>query len=108
MVNRRQLYTRVQRRVEDMLLDCLANPTEENWNRLHAAGEAFLELEKLGVGIRTAMQTPVPTEPCIVLVESFASLRQAVPDEIVVYVVPSVDEGDLGIRDLYFSRLPEV
>jgi hypothetical protein len=91
-----------------MLLDCLANPIEENWDRLYTAGESFPELQELDVSLRTVAERPPPADPCIVLVESFASVRHAVPDEIVVYVVRSVDEGELGIRDLYFSRLPEV
>jgi len=105
MVNRRRIYARTRRRVEDMLLDYLANPVEEDWSRLR---DSFPELNEMGIGFKTVVQRPMPADPCVVFVESFSSVRHAVPDEIAVYVMSSVDEGELGIRDLYLSRLPEV
>ncbi|MFH1742467.1 MAG: hypothetical protein ABIH23_25970 [bacterium] len=108
MKNRRSQYTRAIRRLEDFLLECLGNPIEENWNRLRLAREFIPELDTLGIGIRTIVEKLVPPDAAIILVESFSSIRHDVPDEVVVYVVPTVGEGDVGIRSLYFSRLSEV
>ena len=107
MVKQRRQYIRAIRRLEDLLLECLGNPIEANWDRLRAAKEEFPELESLGVQFRAVIEKPVPEDACIVLVETFADIRNAVPVEVVVYVLPSVDEGEVGIRDLYLSRLSE-
>jgi hypothetical protein len=34
-------------------------------------------------------------------------IRNALPEEVVVYVTPDVPEGDVGIRNLYLSRISD-
>ncbi len=110
MASRERRYIRTIRAVEDLLLECLAQPTAENMRRIEEIGERFPELDKLHVGHKVFLRKPVPADPCIVFIESFASVRESVPESIAVYLVSSeeIREGQAGLQKIYHRRLEDL
>jgi len=95
------------RRLEDLLVDCLSNPVQENWEKLRSLDSLIPQFAKLEVKTRVVMEPVPPEQCCAVLVESFIDVRNALPEEVVVYVTSDVPEGDVGIRNLYLSRISD-
>ncbi len=110
MASRERQYIRTLRAIEDLLLECIAQPTVENVKRLRQLDELFPELERLRIRYIANLTEPVPSDLCLVLVESFGDIRDTVPEAIAVYGASSeeLQEGRVGLRDIYYSRLAEI
>jgi len=107
MPRRRSPYIQAIRRLEDLLIDCLSNPVQENWDKLQSLDCHIPQFAKLDIKTRVVREPAPPEQCCAVLVESFMDIRNALPEEVVVYVTPDVPEGDVGIRNLYLSRISD-